>query len=123
MTARTLQAVLIVIPLIVAVVANDDFATVGEVKMETTRTAGARKIHCGSCALQLSLAARACRWAVKAISPRPTRKKPALSPLDAMLIIFSDNLAAFVGIGGQFQRLSTVKSSNGLLPLSSLLVW
>ena len=48
---------LIVVPLVVAVVAKDNFATLGEVKMATARTAGAGKIHCGSCALQLSLAA------------------------------------------------------------------
>lgn len=57
MTARTLQALLVVVPLVVAVVAKDNFATVVEVKVATARTAGARKIHCGSCALQLSLAA------------------------------------------------------------------
>lgn len=57
MAVRTLQAVLVVVPLLVAVVAKDNFATVGQVKMATARSAWARKIHCGSCALQLSLAA------------------------------------------------------------------
>lgn len=57
MTVRTLQAVLVVVPLVVAVVAKDNFATVGEVKMATARSARAGKIHCGSYALQLSLAA------------------------------------------------------------------
>lgn len=57
MTAGTLQAVLVVVPLVVAVVAKDNLATACEVKMATARAAGARKIHCGSCALQLSLAA------------------------------------------------------------------
>lgn len=56
MTARTLQAVLVVVPLVFAVVAKDNFATTCEVKMATARTAVAGKIHCGSCALQLSLA-------------------------------------------------------------------
>lgn len=57
MAAGTLQAVLVVVPLVVAVVAKDNLATVREVKMATARTARAGKIHCGSCALQLSLAA------------------------------------------------------------------
>lgn len=56
MTARTLQAMLVVVPLVFAVVAKDNFATACEVKMATARTAVAGKIHCGSCALQLSLA-------------------------------------------------------------------
>lgn len=56
-TSGTLQAVLVVVPLVVAVVAKDNLATACEVKMATARATGARKIHCGSCALQLSLAA------------------------------------------------------------------
>lgn len=56
MAAGTLQAVLIIVPLVVAVVAIDDLATVCEVEMAMTRTAGAWEIHCGSCALQLALA-------------------------------------------------------------------
>jgi len=56
MTARTLQAVVVVVPLVAAVVAKDNLATFCEVKMATARAAGAWKIHCGSCALQLSLA-------------------------------------------------------------------
>ena len=57
MTTRTLQAVLVIVPLVIAVVAKDNLATVNEVKMATARSARAGMIHCGSCALQLSLAA------------------------------------------------------------------
>lgn len=48
---------LVVVPLVVAVVAKDNLATAVKVQMATARTAGAGKIHRGSCALQLSLAA------------------------------------------------------------------
>lgn len=57
LTARTLQAVLVIVPLVTAVVTKDNLAASREVEMATARTAGAGKIHCGpGGALQLSLA-------------------------------------------------------------------